>query len=196
MKIYTYDHIGLKFKQIKPLYVKLGFSFGLVMLFFILGSFVIPVIIPKPPQNKILEQLTEYEKILIVRSLDSFSEDKLISKIKELNFKFPHIVYAQSLVETGNFTSDIFKANYNLFGMKEAKVRLNLAKGTNRNHAYYNKWEDSVLDYALYVASYLRELNTEEKYLQYLGQHYAEDPNYVSKLKNLIEKRNLKQIFK
>lgn len=191
MKIYTFDSDNLKFKQIKPIHVKLGIGSVLIMLFFILGSMVSF----KPPKD-ITEQLTEYEKILIINDMNKFSEKKLISKIKELNFKFPYIVLAQSLVETGEYKSDIFKENHNLFGMKEARVRLNLAKGTNRNHAFYDEWEDSVLDYALYAASYLGDLKTEEKYFQYLGQHYAEDPNYVSKLKKLIEKRNLKQLFK
>jgi len=191
MNIYTFDSNNLKFKQIKQIHVKLGMISILTMLFFILGS----IVSFKPSQN-ITERLTEYEKILIIKDMNNFSEQKFISKIKELNFKFPHIVLAQSLVETGTFTSDIFKENYNLFGMKEARVRLNLAKGTNRGHAYYDNWEDSVLDYALYAASYLSDLKTEETYLQYLGQHYAKDPNYVSKVKEMVEKGNLKQIFK
>jgi uncharacterized FlgJ-related protein len=189
MRLYQFDNKTLQFKKVNS--TKLNLFLGLVVccLFLILGSLVIP-----KPSNKI-EQLTEYEKVVLVAEMNKFSEDKLISKLKELNFRFPHIVLAQSLVETGEYKSDIFKENYNLFGMKEARVRLNLAKGTNRNHAYYDNWEQSVMDYALYAASYLKELNTEDKYFQYLSQNYAEDPNYVSKVKKMIEKRNLKQKF-
>jgi flagellum-specific peptidoglycan hydrolase FlgJ len=51
------------------------------------------------------------------------------------------------------------------------------------------------MDYALYASSYLKELNTEDKYFQYLSQNYAEDPNYVSKLRKIIQDKNLKQKF-
>jgi len=36
---------------------------------------------------------------------------------------------------------------------------------------------------------------SESEYLYVLGQSYAEDPNYVTKLKNEIEKNNLKKLF-
>lgn len=189
MKLYQLDDKTLQFKKVNS--TKINVFLGLVMccLFLVLGSLVIP-----KPKNQ-LNQLTEYEKIILINEMNAFSEDKLISKLKELNFKFPYIVYAQSLVETGGFTSRIFQENHNLFGMKEASVRLNLAKGTQYNHAYYDNWEQSVMDYALYAASYLKELSTEEKYFTYLGQHYAEDPNYVTKLKKIIQDNNLKQRF-
>jgi flagellum-specific peptidoglycan hydrolase FlgJ len=189
MKLYQFDNKTLQFKKINN--TKLNLFLGLVTccLFLILGSLVIP------KSSDRLEQLTEYEKVVLVAEMNKFSEDKFVSKLKELNFKFPYIVYAQSLVETGGFTSHIFRENHNLFGMKEAKVRLNLAKGTQYNHAYYDNWEQSVMDYALYASSYLKELNTEDKYFQYLSQNYAEDPNYVSKLRKIIQDNNLKQKF-
>ena len=105
--------------------------------------------------------------------------------MKELNIKFPHIVMAQSKLETNNFKSGIFKENHNLFGMKEARVRINTAKGTNRNHAYYDNWESSVYDYAFYQCRYLSALTTEAEYYRYLAGSYAEDPHYVSKVKNI-----------
>lgn len=188
MKVYTFNDQSLQFEKINHHKINLFLGLILCCLFLILGSLVIPKSSPKTI-------LTEYEKIAIIEQEGEFSHDKLILKLKEFNFKFPYIVYAQSLVETGGFTSRIFKENHNLFGMKQASVRLNLAKGTQYNHAYYDTWEQSVIDYALYAASYLKELNTEEKYFTYLGQHYAEDPNYVIKLKKLIQDNNLKQKF-
>jgi len=189
MKLYKFDNKTLQFEKISN--TKLNLFLGLVVccLFLILGSLVIP------KSSERLEQLTEYEKVVLVAEMNKFSEDKFVSKLKELNFKFPYIVYAQSLVETGGFSSHIFRENHNLFGMKEAAVRLNLAKGTQYNHAYYDNWEQSVMDYALYASSYLKELNTEDKYFTYLGQHYAEDPGYVSKLRKIIQDNNLKQKF-
>jgi hypothetical protein len=142
--------------------------------------------------NKRIETLSPEEKLIILREANSFSEQKLIESIKELNFKFPHIVLAQAKLESSNFSSPIFLENNNLFGMKEAKVRANLAIGTKRSHAFYKNWKDSLLDYALYYSTYLSKIRTESEYFDYLNQSYAQDPNYVVKLKNIIRKQNLK----
>lgn len=60
------------------------------------------------------------------------------------------MVFSQAAFETGNFTSEIFKENKNLFGMKLAKVRKTTAIGEARGHAVYRTWEDSIKDYWLY----------------------------------------------
>lgn len=146
------------------------------------------------PANKV-QNLSQEEKLIVVREYNEFSEVKLIEKIKELNFKFPHIILAQSYQETGHYKSGIFFENNNLFGMKEAKLRSNLAQGTNRGHAYYEDWQSSVVDYALYYATYLSDIKTEGEYFEYLRQNYAQDPTYVERLKALIKKRNLKSKF-
>lgn len=143
-----------------------------------------------------LEDITYEERILIVNEYNSFSENKLVETIKKYNFRFPHIVLAQAKLETHNFKSNIFIENNNLFGMKEAKVRLNTAEGTQRSHASYSTWQNSLIDYALYSATYLSKLRTEEEYFNYLSQNYAEDSDYVTKLKSIIEKEKLKESFK
>lgn len=139
--------------------------------------------------------MTAEEKLIIIQEYNKFSEEKLITKIKELNIKFPHIVLAQAKLETGNFTSKVFKENNNLFGMKESSIRITTSKGTENNHAYYNNWYESVLDYSFYQCRYLSNIQTEEQYLQYLGQSYAENPKYVDTLINMIKKENLKKYF-
>lgn len=140
-------------------------------------------------------ELTETEIQLIFNKRNEFSEDKLISKLKELNFKFPHIVLAQAKIETGNFTSKMFNENNNLFGMKQAVTRINTAGGTQHGHAYYDTWMESVYDYGLYSSTYLHRLKSDEEYFTYLSQSYAEDPNYIIKLQNIIQTENLKSKF-
>jgi flagellum-specific peptidoglycan hydrolase FlgJ len=102
---------------------------------------------------------------------------------------------AQAKLESGHFKSTIFLENNNMFGMREAKLRANLAKGTNRAHAYYDSWQDCVLDYALYYSTYLYKIKTEGEYFEYLRQNYAEDPTYVQRLKQIIKKQELKSKF-
>ena len=79
--------------------------------------------------------------------------------------------------------------------MKQATVRVNVAKGTQYGHAYYDNWDESVYDYAFYQCRYLGSLKSEGEYYQYLSNYYAEDPNYVIKVKNTVEKYNLKSKF-
>ena len=125
-----------------------------------------------------------------------FSKENLVKKIKSLDIKYPHIVYAQAHIESGNFKSKLFRINHNLFGMKEAKSRINLALGSKRGYAYYRSWEDSVLDYAFYMAYKSKYLNSENNYYAMLSKSYAENPNYVFTLKNFINKNNIKQLFR
>jgi hypothetical protein len=144
----------------------------------------------------VLSALSDEEKLVIIQEFNAFSEDKLIAKLTELNVKFPYIVLAQSKLETGNYTSKIFKENNNLFGMREAKQRITTAIGTEHNHAYYHSWHESVLDYAFYQCRYLSGINTEEQYFNYLRQSYAEDPSYVNRLITIVTNQKLKDKFK
>lgn len=143
--------------------------------------------------------LDEYEKELLIISLEedrnSFSREKLVEELKRLNVKYPHIVLAQAIVESGNFKSRIFKENNNLFGMKEAAVRINTASGTQHGHAYYNNWLESIYDYAFYQSRYLGTIKSEQQYFSYLSNSYAEADHYVNTLKTVIEKENLKSLF-
>lgn len=146
------------------------------------------------PANRV-ENLSQEEKLIVIREYNDFSEQKLIEKISQLNFRYPHIILAQSKLESGNYKSTIFLENNNMFGMKEAKLRATLAKGTNRGHAFYDSWQDCIVDYALYYSTYLSDIKTEGEYFEYLRQNYAEDPTYVQRLKALVKNQNLKNKF-
>jgi len=129
---------------------------------------------------------SEYERILDVRMQgNEFSEERLRSKLNELNVRFADIAVAQAKLETNNFRSKIFLENHNLFGMKEAKTRANMARGTQYGHAYYNSWEESVMDYALWISAYANRCRTKEQMYALLDGYYAEDPNYIDKLKSI-----------
>jgi uncharacterized FlgJ-related protein len=162
----------------------LGAAVGLLLIFGFTSN----------PANKV-ENLSQEERLIVIREYSGFSESKLIEKINQLNFRYPHIILAQAKLESGHFKSTIFLENNNMFGMKEAKLRANLAKGTNRGHAYYDTWQDCILDYALYYSTYLSDIRTEGEYFEYLRQNYAEDPTYVQRLKQIIKKQDLKSKF-
>lgn len=139
--------------------------------------------------------LSAHEKIILINEADSFTEAKFIDMLKELNINYPHIAFAQSMIETGSWQSKIFVENHNLFGMKEAKQRVTTAGGTQYNHAYYNHWRESVYDYAFFQCRYLHNIKTEEGYFQYLSANYAQDSLYVNKVKKIIVEKDLKKLF-
>jgi uncharacterized FlgJ-related protein len=140
------------------------------------------------------KEISDKEKELIILNSQSiFTHELLIDEIKKYSFKFPYIILAQAIEESNHYKSPIFKENSNLFGMKEASIRLHVSTGTNRNHAMFDNWRDSVLDRALFDASFMRNLS-EEEYFMYLNS-YAENPSYVKNLKKIIDKYNLKSEF-
>lgn len=186
--IYKYDKTNLIYKKdFKTIKIVILTCISLVAISFIVGRYVK------------IQSLESYEKELIVLDMTAeqnrFSEDKLVELLKELNVKFPYIVLAQSMIETGKWESNIFKENHNLFGMKEARVRINTALGTQNNHAYYETWVESVYDYAFYQSRYLSNIKTEADYFLYLSNSYAEDGRYVEVLKKTIKTNNLKEYF-
>jgi hypothetical protein len=186
MKLFIFNKESLIFEPVKiTSLIKVIFST------FILSIIIGWTIIPEP----VILSNKQEEKLIVIREYNEFTKEKLVIQIKSLNFKFPHIVYAQSKLETKNFTSSIFKSNHNLFGMKQAKQRSNLAIDTQKGHAYYDNWKTSVYDFALFYSTYLYDIKTEGEYFEYLRQNYAEDPLYVEKLQQIIKKENLKNKF-
>jgi len=200
MKFYYYDSKNLTLKK-ENAFKHIGRNYIFYLIFSLLISLLSisvfkELFIPNLSFKEVTKLKTRYEKILIVEHQNDFTKDKFLSKIKYLNLKHPHIVYAQAILESGNFTSKMFKENNNIFGMKQARVRINLAKSTQYGHAYFETWEDCLLDFAFHRATYFSKLRTEQDYYNYLGKYYAEDPGYIGKLKTMVNKYKLKDKFK
>ena len=188
--LYTYSKQKLDFTNVtrKVVIGILGYTFFLILSTFLLTH--------NSDRREVIETITPEERMVVINENNTkFSSDTLIYMLKELNVKFPHIVLAQSIVETGHWTSKIFLENNNLFGMKEAYVRVHTAKGTQYGHAYYENWEESVYDYAFYQCRYLGAIRTEDEYFNYLSNSYAEAPNYIKILKQVIVDEKLREKF-
>ena len=181
--IFKYDKETLSYKKVTGKWVLI--TLGIVILISLcISAFTLRHI------NEV-KFISEETKAIILQEADKdkeFSREKLKAYILELNIKYPHIVMAQAEIETGHFTSQIFKENHNLFGMKVATKRPTTNKGEENGHAYYDNWRESVVDYAFYSAQYLSDIKTEKAYLEYLSQSYAEDTNYVAKIRKIILK--------
>lgn len=185
MELYKFNKDKLSFDKVS--YVKYLYLWTIISaVAFLYG-------IAKPADKEVIEKLTPVERYIVINEATKFTEEKFIEEIKRLNFNFPHIVYAQSYVETGAWTSRIYRENNNLFGMKEAMVRAHLAVGTRHKHAYYNSWKESLYDYALYYSEYLSDIKDEDQYIDYVNARYAEHPEYDKMIKSILPKA--KKIF-
>ena len=192
--LYTYCNESLSFRKVTPTR-KLG---GILAVILVTGYVVLTSMVSNAHQEGFKEALNEpmeSEVVVLDSSEATFSRDALVKELKRLNVRFPHIVLAQSILETGYWESRIYEENNNLFGMKQARARATTAKGTQLGHAYYDNWKESVTDYALYQAAYLNKLRNESKYLKYLDKNYAEAKNYDDALTTIIERENLKELF-
>jgi hypothetical protein len=181
MKLYYYSNKNLNFNEIKILFI--------LKLLFLLVVFVI--FIDSNTSSRTISNnflLNKEETTIRVKSHLDYSEEKLIKEINRMNFRFPHIIYAQAILETNNFKSKLFIENNNLFGMKEAKMRNTLALGTQNSYAYYNSWWESLLDFGFWYSSYARKCKTENEYYDLLSKIYAEDPLYIVKTKQIVER--------
>ena len=132
---------------------------------------------PITPITEMLLDLEAYEGVGI-------NDSTAFGAMIEFEIQHPHIVLAQMKIESGNYGSSIARNNNNYFGMRQPSSRLTVSLGSRNGYARYRSWAYSILDYALWQRQYAWNL-TEEQYLAKLGRTYAEDPNYVSKVKKL-----------
>lgn len=193
--LYTYCKRTLVFNRIKP--SKIIKLFFIAIAIFTSAMYLTYNYAKYRALEQSIDEMHFEEQVIIVnqRINNDFSKEALAEELKRLNVKYPHIVMAQAMIESGHFQSNIFRSNHNLFGMKEARQRVTTARGTNLNHAYYENWKESVIDYAMFQAAYLKDLKTEAAYLLYLDANYAEAQNYDSAVKKMIEREKLKELF-
>ena len=90
--------------------------------------------------------------------------------------RFPDLVYAQSILETGYYSSDVCLQKNNLFGLYDS---------TNRTYRTYKYWWESVREYKRLVQDKFKG-ETLEDYLIFLDTlPYATDTAYITKLKDV-----------
>ena len=129
-------------------YDKVSTKYILIMSGIVLTICTIMFFVIKSSLNNI-KYISEETKAIIIKESDkenAFSPDKLKAYILELNIKFPHIVYAQAVIESGHFKSNIFKTNSNLFGMKEATAR---TYEKTHYEAFKKEWENEDVEMCL-----------------------------------------------
>jgi flagellum-specific peptidoglycan hydrolase FlgJ len=120
-------------------------------------------------------------EVVIIASTE-IGRQNILNELKKHNIRHPDIVFAQIQLETGNNTSRFCKQNNNLFGMKLAKNRKTTAIGVDNSMSIYRTWQESIEDYSIWQKKYYHGGD----YFQFLKGRYAEDKQYIRKLKKLI----------
>ena len=100
---------------------------------------------------------------------------------KYYGLQHAHVVVAQSILETGHYKSNICIKHNNLFGLYDSR---------NKRYYRFDTWQSSVKAYKNKV-QYKYQKGDYYAFLKRIG--YAEDPNYIAKVKS-IEKRYRKRI--
>lgn len=97
----------------------------------------------------------------------------LAKVLEQYHVKFPKIVIAQALLETGYFTSRVCWEYKNLFGLR---------RPSDGSYYKFDSWEESVKAYRDYVQYKYKDGN----YFQFLNKiGYAEDKAYTTKVRQI-----------
>ncbi len=116
-------------------------------------------------------------------------DDYVLNKLISLRCPNYYVALTQFKIESGHFSSKLFKENNNPMGMKYPGVRPTTAKGVRNGYAYYDNLDDAILDYLLYHMYLTKGVKyTDKEYIEIVLKSYAEDPAYQNKVKGLSDK--------
>lgn len=96
--------------------------------------------------------------------------------------KHSDIVLAQAILETGHFKSKVCKEYNNLFGLYNSR---------KKDYYKFNHWSESVVAYKDYIQRRYKPPGDYYKFLQRIN--YAEDPAYITKIKNIVKQNDKKR---
>lgn len=147
----------------------------------IIGFLVYSVILINLPTHTKIVRIKDTPIIYIISQpsfKDKSPEEGLKEALTYYGIKYPDIVYAQAILETGHFKSSVCMSNNNLFGLYDSK------KG---KYYRFKHWSESVIAYKNYIQS---RYKADSSYYQFLKSiKYAEDPAYIRKIKQIHDKR-------
>lgn len=141
-----------------------------LMLGLILG---IGIMLMKPESKPVVPITIEVVKdSAVVKPKLALTEKTLKAELVKHNIPHSNIVLAQAKLESNHFKSDLVKSHQNILGMKKGN-----------KYRKYSHWTECVADYKERVSSRYKGGD----YYVFLSKiKYAEDPNYIKALKQLI----------
>ncbi len=158
--------------------IKIVFFILIIIGLFLLGLYQTYVSSYNNKKDTIVIEIpkTIYDTIDILEI--ELTQENVLYMINYYDLKHADIVLAQSILETGYYTSTVCRNYNNIFGLYDS---------INNDYYKFNHWSESVLAYKKYVQ---RKYNTDSCYYTFLKElPYAEDPMYINKIKKIV-KRN------
>lgn len=132
--------------------------------------------------HRVREKPPEVQEVIIVHEkYDDFFKDQeatgtsMLVACEYYGVKYPSIVTAQAILESGNFKSEIFKKHNNPFGLYNSKAK---------DYYKFNHWTEAIIAYQTMI-EYKYEGGDYYSFLDSIG--YATDQDYIRKVK-AIEK--------
>ena len=108
--------------------------------------------------------------------LDTHRDD--MEALEYYGAKHPQIVYAQAILETGHFKSNVCLNYNNLFGLYDSK---------NKDYYKFNHWAESIVAYKEWIQ---KKYQPPDNYYAFLEEiNYANDAKYISILKSIVNNR-------
>lgn len=148
-----------------------------ILISFAVGVLGVVQVLPylkgdEPPEIKVVHTINEEQPDFFSKS----PQEGLIEALEYYKVKHPQIVYAQAVLETGHFKSDLCLNGNNLFGLYNSK-----------KHRYYtfDHWKDCIIAYKEMIQYKYKDGDDYLNFLKEIG--YAEDSEYICKLKELIK---------
>ena len=120
------------------------------------------------------------------------SDEILYNYLKTMRVPHADIIVAQAHLESQNFTSNLFKRQNNFLGMKIPRQRISTTGQGKGEYKDYTNWQECTTDYIFWMHHHQAHKLNRDEYFNLLGKIYAEDPEYVKKLKGIISKFKFK----
>lgn len=112
--------------------------------------------------------------LIQILKYSEFSISNLKTYLKIIEVQHSNIVIKQAILETGHFTSRIFKQKNNLFGMYQ-----------NGRFMKFSHWTECVDRYKSIIQRKMSKHYNGCYYTFLTNMNYAEDADYINKLKGI-----------
>ena len=128
----------------------------------------------KPPEIEVVHIVNEEQPDLCSK----LPQEGLMEALEYYEVKHPQIVYAQAILETGHFKSNVCLNYNNLFGLYDSK---------NKDYYKFNHWTESIVAYKEWIQKKYQPPNNYYVFLEEIN--YASDKEYISILKSIVNNK-------
>lgn len=130
----------------------------------------------KPPEIKMVLHIDN--KDIQPDFFNKLPQEGLMEALEYYEVKHPQIVYAQAVLETGHFKSNVCLNYNNLFGLYDSK---------NKDYYKFNHWTESIVAYKEWIQKKYQPPNNYYVFLEEIN--YASDKEYISILKSIVNNK-------